>query len=149
MNTLMRWNPVRELLSVEDDMNRLFRDVLGRRFLTEEGTSLWQPPIDIEETLESYTVRAELPGMKLEDIKITVEDTRLVIRGEKTRTEEKKDATLHRVERVYGTFERAFTMTHAVRSDKIEAIYRDGVLEVKIPKAEEAKAREIPIKVAK
>jgi HSP20 family protein len=129
-------------------MNRLFRDVLGRRFV-EEGAGLWQPPVDIEESTDAYMVRAELPGMKLEDIKITVEDNRLVIRGEKARTEEKKDATYHRVERVYGTFERAFTMTHAVRSDKIEAIYRDGILEVKIPKAEEAKAREIPIKVAK
>ena len=148
MNTLVRWNPVRDVFSVEDEMSRLFRDVLGRRFV-EEGAGLLQPPVDIEESTDAYTVRVELPGMNLEDIKITVEDNRLVVRGEKTRAEEKKDATYHRVERVYGSFERAFTMTHAVRTDKIEAIYKDGILEVKIPKAEEAKPREIPVKGAK
>ncbi|HMI31867.1 MAG TPA: Hsp20/alpha crystallin family protein, partial [Candidatus Limnocylindrales bacterium] len=95
-----------------------------------------------------YTVHVELPGMKLEDIKITLENNKLVIRGEKTRTEEQKNGTYHRIERAYGTFERSFSLSHAVKSDKIEATYRDGVLEVTVPKAEEAKAREIPIKVA-
>jgi len=110
---------------------------------------MWQPVVDIEEQPDKYTVRAELPGMKLEDIKITLKDYQLAIRGEKRREEEKKDSTYHRVERVYGQFERAFTLSHAVQSDKIEAIYRDGVLEVSIPKADEAKPREIQIKTAK
>jgi HSP20 family protein len=131
-------------------MNRVLNDVFGSRSLTDEsGAIVWHPPVDIEEQPDRYTVHLELPGMKLEDIKITLEDNRLVIRGEKTRTEEQKNATYHKVERVYGTFERSFTLNHAVKSDKIEATYRDGVLEVTIPKAEEAKAREIPIKTAR
>lgn len=150
MNTLIRWNP-REFSSVQDEMNKVFGDVFGRRWLKEEGGKgiVWQPPVDVEEHPDRYVIHAELPGMKLEDIKITLGDNRLVIRGEKTRTEEQQNAAYHRLERVYGAFERSFTLTHAVKSDKIEATYRDGVLEVTVPKAEEAKAREIPIKVAR
>jgi HSP20 family protein len=87
--------------------------------------------------------------MKLEDIKITIADNQLVIRGEKRREVEKSDTAYHRVERVYGAFERAFTLTKEVNAEKIEALYRDGVLEVRVPKAEEARAREIQIKVEK
>jgi HSP20 family protein len=150
MKAVTRWNPIRDIASVQDEMNRVLNDVFGSRSLTDEsGAIVWHPPVDIEEQPDRYTVHLELPGMKLEDIKITLEDNRLVIRGEKTRTEEQKNATYHKVERVYGTFERSFTLNHAVKSDKIEATYRDGVLEVTIPKAEEAKAREIPIKTAR
>jgi HSP20 family protein len=136
------------MFSVQDEMNRMLSDVFGRRY-AEEGTLPWAPPVDIEETPDHYLVRAELPGMKQEDIKITVEDNRLVLRGEKRREAEESGTNYHRVERVYGQFERSFTLTHAVRQDKIEAIYKDGVLEVQIPKAEEAKAREIPVKFGK
>lgn len=143
---LVRWNPARDLF--RDDMARIMDEFLGRRFDVESST-IWQPAVDIEENAEGYLVRAELPGMKLEDIKITLSEGQLVVRGEKRREEEKSGATYHRVERVYGTFERAFTLGHAVRTDAIEATYRDGVLEVRVPKAEEARTREIPIKVAK
>jgi len=129
-------------------MSRLLEESFGRAYGSGAAT-VWQPAVDIEEQPEKYTVRAELPGMKLEDIKITLKDNQLVVRGEKRRDEEKKDNTYHRVERVYGQFERAFTLSHAVQSDKIEATYRDGVLEVSIPKADEAKPREIQIKTAK
>jgi HSP20 family protein len=145
---LVRWSPVREMLSVQDEMNRMLSDVFGRR-MSDEGTVAWAPPVDIEETQDHYLVRAELPGMKQDDIKITVEDNRLVIRGEKRRDVEEDGKNYHRVERVFGQFERAFTLTHAVRQDRIEAIYKDGVLEVQLPKAEEAKAREIPVKFGK
>jgi len=129
-------------------MSRLLEESFGRAYGS-ESTSVWHPAVEIEEQPDKYTVRAELPGMKLEDIKITLKDSHLVIRGEKRREEEKKDSTFHRVERVFGQFERVFTLSHAVQSDKIDAIYRDGVLEVSIPKAEEAKPREIQIKTAK
>ena len=149
MKSVVRWNPIRDFASVQEDMNQLVRDVFGRQSLDENGALVWQPPVDVEETPESYKVHLELPGLRLEDIKITLEDNRLSIRGQKSRTEEQKGATYHRLERVYGTFERSFSLTHAVNSEKIEATYRDGVLEVTVPKAEEAKAREIPIKVAR
>lgn len=146
MSHIVRWNP----LGTFDELNRVMDDVFNRRWRTEgEGNAfVWQPPLDIEEQPERYLLHLELPGMRLEDIKITLEDNRLVIRGEKTRTEEQKNSSFHRLERIYGTFERSFTLTHAVKHDKIEATYRDGVLEVSVPKAEEAKAREIPVKTA-
>ena len=147
MKAVVRWNPIANFASVEDELNRVMGDVFGRRFTGENAAAL--PPIDIEEQTDRYLLHVELPGVRLEDIKITLENNRLTIRGEKTRTEEQKNATFHRLERVYGTFERSFTLTHAVKQEKIEATYRDGVLEVSVPKAEEAKAREIPIQTAR
>ena len=145
---LVRWNPVREMLSLEGEMGRLFQDLAGRS-ASGETPAVWAPRVDIEEGQESYVVKTELPGIKAEDIKITIADNQLVIRGERRREVEKSDTTYHRVERIYGAFERAFTLTKAVAADKVEAIYRDGVLEVRVPKAEEAKAREIQIKIEK
>ena len=145
---LVRWSPIRSGFTPQQELSRIVDDFFGRRFDV-DGPTAWQPVVDIEETPEAYLVRAELPGMRLEDIKITVADNALSIRGEKRREEEKKGTTYHRVERVYGSFERSFSLSHAVAADKIEATYRDGVLDVSIPKAEEAKAREIQIKVAK
>jgi len=148
---IVRWSPMRpmqDILSFENEISRLFQD-LATRGQEGEAPSVWAPRVDIEEDRESYVVKAELPGMKLEDIKISIADNQLVIRGEKRREVESKDKTYHRVERVYGSFERAFTLTKAVASEKIEAIYRDGVLTVRVPKAEEAKAREIQIKIEK
>ena len=145
---LVRWSPVRSGFTPQQDLSRFVDDFFGRRF-DFEGSTTWQPVVDVEETPEAYHVRTELPGLRLEDIKITVADNALSIRGEKRREEEKKGTTYHRVERVYGSFERSFSLGHAVAADKIEATYRDGVLEVSIPKAEEAKAREIQVKIAK
>jgi len=148
---IVRWSPMRpmqDILSFENEISRLFQD-LATRGQEGEAPSVWAPRVDIEEDRESYVVKAELPGMKLEDIKISIADNQLVIRGEKRREVESKDKTYHRVERVYGSFERAFTLTKAVAAEKIEAIYRDGVLTVRVPKAEEAKAREIQIKIEK
>jgi len=150
MNSVVRFSPVSNFASVQHELNRVMEDVFGRKWRTDDGGALvWHPPVDIEEQPDRYTLQLELPGMRLEDIKITLEDGRLVIRGEKTRTEEQKNATYHRVERVYGSFERSFKLNHAVKAEKVEATYRDGVLEVSVPKAEEAKAREIPIKTSR
>lgn len=146
---MIRWTPMRDMFQTRSEMGRLLDEFFGTRAATAEGAIAWQPPVDIEEAPEGYFVRAELPGMKLEDIKITLADNELVVRGEKRREVEKKDGTYHRAERAYGQFERVFTLSHEVRADKIEATYRDGVLEVSIPKAEEAKSREIPIKTSR
>ncbi len=145
---LVRWTPVRDVSQVRGEVGRMLDELFGGR-LDPESPVIWQPAVDIEEHTEGYTVRAELPGMKLEDIKITLTDDQLVVRGEKRREVEKKDGTFHRTERAYGQFERVFTLSHAVRADKIEASYQDGVLEVNIPKAEEAKTREIQIKTSR
>lgn len=147
---LVRWSPARELFNVQNEMNRMLDEFFTPTFTpTGEGTSLLRPSVDIEEHEDGYIVRAELPGMKQEDIKITLQENQLVIRGEKRREAERKGSNYLRTELVYGTFERAFTLSQAVRGDKIEASYRDGVLEIHIPKAEESKAREIPIKASR
>jgi HSP20 family protein len=139
---------MRDVFQTRSEMGRLLDEFFNSR-VTPESAVVWQPPVDIEETPEGYFVRAELPGMKLEDIKITLADNELTIRGEKRREIEKKDGTYHRTERAYGQFERVFTLSHAVRADKIDAMYHNGVLEVSVPKAEEAKSREIPIKTSR
>ena len=143
---LVRWSPSRELFSVQNEMNRLLDE-----FLTPPGeeASILHPAVDIQEEENGYVVRTELPGMKQEDIKITYQNDQLVIRGEKRRETEKKGSSYLRTELVYGTFERVFTLSKAVRGDAIEASYRDGVLELRIPKAEESKAREIPIQTSR
>ena len=143
---LVRWRPASELFTAQNEMNRMLNEFLAP---TAEGTSLLRPPVDIEEQEDGYVVRAELPGLKQEDIKITLQDHQLTIRGEKRRTAEKKGSNYLRTELVYGTFERSFGLSQAVRGDKIEATYRDGVLDVHIPKAEESKAREIPINTSR
>jgi len=145
---LIRWSPVRDAFVVQSEMNRMLDEFLGRR-VEGDSPAVWQPPVDIEENENGYLVRTELPGMKLEEIKITLTDDQLAIRGEKRRELEQKGAAYHRTERVYGQFERVFTLAHPVRAEAIEAIYRDGVLEVSVPKAEEAKTREIPIKASR
>jgi HSP20 family protein len=144
---LVRWSPIRDVFGLRDEMSRMLEENFGRSFTPE--AQVWQAPLDVEEDALGYVVRAELPGMKLEDIKISLVQNQLVLRAEKRREIEKKETTYHRVERAYGQFERTLTLPSAVRSDKIEAMYRDGVLEVSIPKAEEAKSREIEIKTAK
>src|SRR5512143_946698 len=110
---LVRWSPMRpmqDILSFENEISRLFQD-LATRGQEGEAPSVWAPRVDIEEDRESYVVKAELPG-------ITLADSQLVIRGEKRREVESSDKTYHRVERVYGSFERAFTLTKAVAADK-------------------------------
>jgi HSP20 family protein len=139
---LIRWSPARDLFSVQNEVNQLLDEFLAPRG---DATSLLRPSVDIEEHEAGYIVRAELPGVKEENLKITLQDDQLVIRGEKRREAEQKGSSYLRTELVYGTFERAFTLSKAVQGDKIEAAYRDGVLEIRIPKAEEKKAREIPI----
>jgi HSP20 family protein len=144
---LIRWTPARDPFAFQTDLNHLFDEVLGVR-RGPDGPVVLHPAVDIEEHPEGFTIRTELPGMKLEDVKITFADNQLVIRGEKRREEEKKDGNFIRTERVYGQFERAFTLSQAVQPERISATYRDGVLEVSVPKAEEAKSREIPIKIS-
>ena len=143
---LIRWSPARDVFTVHNEMNRLLDEYLAP---SAEGASILRPAVYIEEHEDGYVVRAELPGLKQEDIKITLHGDQLVIRGEKRREAEKKGSNYLRTELAYGTFERAFSLSQAVRGDKVEATYRDGVLEVRIPKAEEAKAREIPIQTSR
>lgn len=147
-NDLVKWDPFNEMQSFHDDMNRVFTDffgrVPGRRALAE---GLWAPLMDIEETKDELVVKAEIPGMTKEDIKIQIANDVLSISGERKHEEESKDKTYHRIERVYGKFQRIIRLPTEVQSSKTKAAYENGVLTIHIPKSEEVKPREIAIEV--
>jgi HSP20 family protein len=111
-------------------------------------TSSWTPAVDVFEDKGSVKIVAELPGVRSEDVKLSIENNVLTIRGEKKQEAEEKTERVHRYERSYGVFERAFALPNSVDSEKIEAKYENGILAVTIPKAEKALPREIPVKAA-
>jgi HSP20 family protein len=141
--TLVRWDPMRELASMEiDRLNRMFTDFFPTQF-----ARTWMPAVDIYETDEGheYVIKAELPEMRREDINITFEGGVLTLRGErKAEFEETKD-TYHRMERQYGSFTRSFTLPATVDAAKISASYKDGVLTIRVPQREEARPKTIEV----
>ncbi len=145
---LTRWNPFRGLVSVPQEVDRLFDDFFGR-FPVElnGGAGTWSPAVDVSEDKDNIYFTVEIPGMSKEDVKITLQDNILTIRGEKKQEMEKKDAKYHRLERSYGSFTRSFSLPTGVVPDKIKAQYKDGLLKVTLPKAEQVKPKEIPIAV--
>jgi HSP20 family protein len=147
--TLIRWTPTRNtgLLDLRSEMDRLFDNFVGTRPAPTQGSDFISPPVDIEETPEAFVLRADLPGVSQKDVKVSFTGDTLVLRGERKRESEKHEGSLHRTERVHGAFERTFTLTAPVRGDQIKATYRDGVLEINVPKAEEARVREIEVQV--
>ena len=150
--TLIRWNPSfrspgRELVRLHDEMDRFFDDLIGRDPLRGDVRAAFLPPIDVEETAEGFVVKADLPGVSQKDVKVSLVGDTLILRGERRTEPSSRDATSHRCERLAGTFERTFTLGTAVRGDQVQATFRDGVLEIRIPKAEEARVREIEVKV--
>lgn len=139
---LVRWDPARELASMEiDRLHNMFSNFYG------EGLSRsWVPPVDIYETEQhEVVVKAELPEMNREDISVTFENNVLTLKGERTMAEEVADDRFQRLERFYGTFSRSFTLPSTVDAGHISAIYKDGVLTVRLPQREEAKPRQISI----
>ncbi len=145
--SIIRWNPRRnDLTSLRSEMDRLFEDFLAPVPLRQEWAAL-TPPVDVEETPEAFIFRADLPGVDSKNVKVTVNGDTLTLRGERKREERKTEGTLHRWERSYGAFERAFTLGTPVRPDQVKAAYRDGVLEIRVPKADEARSREVEVQV--
>ncbi len=141
---LVRWSPWRDIMSVQDEMNRLFSGLMRP---AEGGTQAeqWMPAVDISETDEGFVVTADVPGMKGDDIKISVSNNVLSLRGEKKNVREDAKENFHRVERSYGLFERTFTLPSGVAAENIRAKYKDGVLEIRLPKSKEAKPKEIKV----
>lgn len=138
------WDPFREIVSLRDELDRLFDSVFGR-LPRERAETYWAPPLDIEENDESIVVRAELPGMNKDDIKISLSDDTLTIAGERKMESEKKGKTYYRMERAYGKFQRTVTLPAEVEGEKAKASYKAGVLELVLPKSEKSKAKEITI----
>jgi HSP20 family protein len=145
---ITRWRPFRDLVSIQDEMNRLFDDFFGRPVAGQEWTEgVWTPSVDVSETKENVVINAEIPGMSKEDVKLSVQDNVLTLSGEKKQEKEEKDAKYHRIERNYGSFSRSFTLPASVKPDKVKATYKDGMLKISLPKTEEAKPKEIPISI--
>ncbi len=141
------WSPMRDLLNMQHEIGRVF-DSLFSDYDSGSFVSQWAPRIDVMEHGDAYVIKAELPGVSKNDVKITLQDNVLTLRGEKKQEKEEKDLNFYRVERAYGTFERSFTLPTGVKNDRIDATYRDGVLTITLPKVEEAKPKEIEVKVS-
>lgn len=141
------WDPFAGLADLQEEMNRLF-DLSFRRLgrASWEGTFL--PVIDVIEQKDNYIVKAELPGLTKDDVSVTLQDNYLTIKGEKKHEAETKDANYYRRERLYGAFCRTIELPTTVDAKKIEAQFKDGVLSVKLPKTEEAKPKQIEVKVS-
>ena len=146
---LIRWDPFREMSSLQERMNRLMSDYRTRSPFGEEemAQGSWIPAVDIYETKESIVLNVELPGVTKEDIALEVKDSTLTIKGEKKLEKNVTEENFHRMERSYGSFTRAFTLPSTVQQDKVKAKFRDGILEIMLPKAEEAKPKQIKVDV--
>jgi len=151
---LTTWKPFRDLTPFSDfDRMRREMDKVWDTFLEgdvwkeSKEDSVWLPSVDVSETKNDLVVKAELPGMDPKDIDITLSDGHLMIKGQKRHEKEEKDEDYHSVERSYGSFVRAVHLPKEVKHDKINARYKNGVLKIVLPKSEEAKTKEIKIKV--
>lgn len=145
--SIVRYDPFRELRSLQDDMNRLFVTAFPRNFDNEQmARGSWNPSVDISENEHAIVLEAELPGMKSEDVELSIENNVITIRGERKFEKKEENDNFHRVERSYGSFTRSFTLPRTVTGEDTQAEFQNGVLKVTLPKREEAKARKIEIK---
>jgi HSP20 family protein len=149
---MMKWDPFREMQEFSERFNRLFGRPLVASALPGAEEALisadWAPLVDIEETEKEYLVKAELPEVKKEDVKVSLEDGVLTIQGERRLEKEEKGKTIHRIERSYGKFVRSFAVPRDVDDKKIVAEFKDGVLAVHVPKTAAAKPRAAEVTVA-
>ena len=147
---IVRWSdPFREFAQLQDRLNRAFSDAYGR---SDEGlmtSGSWVPSVDIYQSgAHEIVLKAELPGLKRDEIAITVDNGTLTIKGDKKVSDEVKENQYHRVERQYGAFSRTFSLPQTIDGTRVSAEYQDGVLTVKLPMREEAKPRQIKVDVA-
>ncbi|RMH63659.1 MAG: Hsp20/alpha crystallin family protein [Calditrichaeota bacterium] len=143
---LVKWNPARSLLNLNDDIDRMFEDFMNTRLLEPTQVEI-SPRVNVEENDNEWIITAELPGVTKDDVEVNFRDNMLTISGEKKFEKEDKKKNFHRVERSYGRFSRSFAINSAIMVDKIEAKFKDGILTVVLPKAEEERTKLIDIKV--
>ena len=149
---IVRWEPFRDLVTLQDRMNRLFDESFGRGRAAEDDWSLggsWAPAVDIYEKDGNIVLKAELPGIDPKDVDVRVENNVLTLRGERRFDQEVSKESYHRVERAYGSFTRSFTLPNVVDTQNIKAEFKDGVLRMTLPKREEAKPRQTQINVTR
>ena len=140
---IIRWDPFREMTSLQSRVDRLADSLWSGR------SESWVPAVDVFDTAEAVVLKAELPGMKIADIQIEVDDNVLTIKGERSFEEKVDEERYYRVERRYGSFQRSLALPQGVRADDIRATYEDGILEVTVPKSEAEKPRRIEVQAGR
>ena len=147
MMNLVKWNPWREMPALSNRMNRLFDDPFFSigRMADDDSLGMWNPAVDLYEKDDHFVIKAELPGVDRKDIRIDLKDRVLTVSGNRTQEQEVKEENYYRKERSYGKFQRAFRLPADVDSDKIKAEFKDGVLQVEVPKPIEIKAKTVTI----
>jgi len=144
----MNWAGFGQLSSLRDEIDRLFSEPLSELARTSHLFSGWTPAIDLHETKDHFVVKMELPGMKREDIDLSLHEGSLSISGERKRESKHEEAEAYRAERFFGRFQRTISLPTPVQADKVKAQYKDGVLTVELPKTEEAKPKHIDVNVS-
>ena len=154
MATMMRWDPFQDLRNAQDEMTQMTQmspmlaHALGLHAQQQGSTTAtaWAPALDISERKDAYLVTVELPGIELDDLEITMEDGLLTIQGERQFTSDSSEQQFHRVERRYGAFRRSITLPAQVQAEQIEASFDNGVLQITVPKMEEATPKRIQVR---
>jgi HSP20 family protein len=148
MTLLTRWDPFREFVTLQDRMNRMFRDSFGPEGREEAlTTTTFAPPVDVYEDEHNITLKIEVPGIEEKDIDVRIENNTLTVHGERKFEKEEKEENYRRVERQYGSFTRTFTLPNTVDHEKVQADYDKGVLNVQLAKKAEAKPKQIKVNV--
>jgi HSP20 family protein len=143
------WDPLVEVADLRKRMDEIFGEFFGRTPVAMAATeAVWSPLVDVHETKEGFQLQVELPGVKQEDIQVSIVGDTLTLKGERKRETEVKEDNYHRIERSYGTFQRSIVLPSVVDPNRVKATYRDGVLQIQLPKKEEAKPKEIKVETA-
>jgi HSP20 family protein len=147
MTLITRWDPFRELVTLQDRMNRLFQETAGNGETNLTNTGAFVPPVDVYEDEQGLRLKLEVPGIDEKDLDVRIENNVLTIRGERKFEKEEKEENFHRIERRYGSFARSFTLPNTVDAEKVSANYKNGVLELTLAKKAEAKPKQIKVNI--
>lgn len=148
MTVLTRWDPFRELSTLQDRMNRLFQEVTPGREDELMATGSFVPPVDVYEDEQAITLKLEVPGVDQKDIDVRLENNTLTVRGERRFEKEEKEENFHRIERRYGSFSRSFTLPNTVDAEQCNAEFENGVLKIRLAKRAEAKPKQIRVNIS-
>jgi len=146
MSNLTRWEPMRDMVTLRDAMDRLFDEAFTRPWISDGGSGMGMPAVDLYQTDDDVIVKVAVPGMKPEDVQISVTGDTLTVKGEIRQENDSKEKAYHIREQRWGSFERTITLPTAVRSDKAQAEFENGILNITLPKAEDVKPKTITVK---
>lgn len=144
---IVKYNPFRELRTMQDQMNRMLDMTWNREFGEEMKEGVWQPPVDIYEDEKSVIIKAEVPDIDQKDIEVKIENNTLTLRGERKHSSEIRKENYYRVERFFGQFQRSFSLPQTIDQDNVQAACDKGILTITLPKLEEAKPKQVSVEV--